>query len=161
MTQTLNLMPNFHHSSTVAFELLHQLRSQKQWVINPRRKNGIILYKPYHAEFAGPGAVIGGVFDTDVVEILPVGNLSLIEAQDTEEKKRSYLIRRQWIRLFTKILDNPEPIERGQVILNQFEHWFDAETAYNVSNYAFACLIGVLPQTIAQVRHTGERLELL
>jgi hypothetical protein len=161
MAQTLNVTQNSLNPSSVAFELLHQLRSCKQWIINPRRKNGIIIYKPYHAEFAGPGAVIGGLFDRDVVAIFPVGKLSLIQAHDCEERKRSYLIRRQWIRLFTKILENPDPIERAQVILNQFEHWFDIETAHQVSNDAFARLIGVLPQTIAQVRHNEERFDLL
>lgn len=157
MAQTLDGTQNLTDSSTFAFELLHQLGSGKQWVINPRRKNGLILYKPYHAEFAGPGAVIGGIFDLDVVKVLPVGKLSLVEATNSQERQRSYLIRRQWIKLLTKILENPDPIQRAQVILNQFENWFDPHTASQVSNYAFAHLIGVLPQTIAQVRNTGDR----
>ena len=41
-------------------DILCSLQSKELLVINPRRKNGLILYKPYHAEFAGPGAAIGG-----------------------------------------------------------------------------------------------------
>jgi hypothetical protein len=168
MVYTLTVNQSSAHSSGFPLDILAQLRassfnqqSQPQWVINPRRKNGVILYKPYHAEFAGPGAVIGGIFDPDVIEVLPVGNLSLIQVNSFDERQRSYLIRRQWIRLLTKILENPNPIQRAQVILNQFENWFDPETATQVSNHAFARLVGVLPQTIAQVRHAGDRPDIL
>lgn len=160
MIQTLDQSHYPTDSLHFQSQIIHQLRSQKQWVINPRRKNGIILYKPYHAEFAGPGAVIGGIFDQDVVKVVQVGKLSLIKANNSQERQRSYLIRRQWIKLLTKILENPDPIQRAQVILNQFENWFDPQTASSVSNLAFANLIGVLPQTIAQVRNIGDRLDL-
>ena len=148
---------NFVSSSISRVELVNELSSNKHLIINPRRKNGIIIYKPYHSEFAGPGSAIGGIFDLNVVDVLFVGKLSLIEVNNSEELQRSYLIRRQWTRLLIKILENPDGIQRAQVILNQFEHWFDSETASNVSNYAFATLIGVLPQTIAKVRNTRDR----
>jgi hypothetical protein len=119
----------------------------------------LILYKPYHAEFAGPGAVIGSLFDVDVVKVLPVGNLSLVVPKTPQEKISAYLIRRQWIRLIKHITDNPKPIERAQVILNQFDHWFDPETAASLPNEAFALLVGVLPQTIERVRNSVDRLE--
>jgi len=160
MMQTLDLSLYPTNSFSFQTHIIHDLRSQIQWVINPRRKNGIILYKPYHAEFAGPGAVIGGLFDRDVIKVLPVGKLSLILPNNSQEKQRAYLIRRQWIKLLSKILENPDPIQRAQVILNQFENWFDPQTASQVSNLAFANLIGVLPQTIAQVRNIGDRPDL-
>ena len=55
--------------------ILPQIKQKKLLIVNPRRKNGLILYKRYYAEFAGPGAVIGSEFD--------------------EEKINAYLIRRQ------------------------------------------------------------------
>lgn len=127
-------------------------------VVNPRRKNGVILYKPYHAEFAGPGAVIGSIFDLDVIQVIPVGKLSLVTPQTSQEKINAYLIRRQWVRLTKQITDNPVPLQRAQVILNQFENWFDAETAAQLPDEAFALLVGVLPQTIRKVRDEFERL---
>jgi hypothetical protein len=138
--------------------ILAQLREQKLLVVNPRRKNGLILYKPYYAEFAGPGAVVGSQFDRDVVQVLPVGNLSLIEPQNSKERINAYLIRRQWVRLTKQITDNPVPVQRAQVIINQFENWFDAQTAAQLPDEAFALLVGVLPQTIRKVRNEAERL---
>ena len=133
-------------------EILAQLQSQELLVINPRRKNGVIIYKKYHAEFAGPGAIIGGQFDLDAVEVIPVGKISLIYPQTSEAKRQAYKMRRQWVRLTKQITDNPIPTERAQVILNQFEHWFDAETVSQLPDRAFALLVGVLPQTISKVR---------
>lgn len=134
--------------------LLSRLKAHELLIVNPRRKNGLIVYKKYHAEFIGPGAIVGGNFDVDVINVISVGNLSLVSPQNSQERKQAYKMRRQWVRLTKQIIDNPEPTERAQVILNQFEHWFDAETVSNLPDEAFALLVGVLPQTIRKVRNT-------
>ena len=138
--------------------ILSQIKQKKLLVVNPRRKNGLILYKRYYAEFVGPGAVIGSEFDEDIVALIPVGKLSLVIPQNSQEKINAYLIRRQWIRLTKQITDNPIPLQRAQVILNQFENWFDAQTISELPDQAFAMLVGVLPQTIRRVRDEFERL---
>ncbi|AFY79262.1 MAG: hypothetical protein IGR93_07470 [Hydrococcus sp. C42_A2020_068] len=134
-------------------DILAQLREKKFSIVNPRRKNGLILYKPYHAEFVGPGAVVGSEIDTDVVKVISVGNLSLVTPQTAKEKINAYLIRRQWVRLTKQITDNPTALQRAQVILNQFENWFDPQTTAQLPDEAFALLVGVLPQTIRKVRN--------
>ncbi|MDJ0508750.1 MAG: hypothetical protein QNJ64_05800 [Crocosphaera sp.] len=139
-------------------EILRSLQAKELLVINPRRKNGVILYKPYHAEFAGPGAAIGANFDQDVVDVFPVGKLSLTTPKTCQERINSYLIRRQWVKLAKQISDNAIPQQRAQVILNQFEHWFDFETAMSLSDETFALLVGVLPQTMKKVRTQSELL---
>jgi hypothetical protein len=135
-----------------ANNILTRLGDRELLIVNPRRKNGIILYKKYYAEFVGPGAVIGSQFDGDVTKVLAVGKLSFVIPQNTQEKINAYLIRRQWVRLMKQIIDNPVPLQRAQVILNQFENWFSAETAAAVPDEAFALLVGVLPRTIEAVR---------
>jgi hypothetical protein len=134
--------------------LLSRLKAEELLIVNPRRKNGLIIYKKYHAEFAGPGAIVGGQFDLGLINLLAVGNVSLVSPQNSQERKQAYKMRRQWVRLTKQIIDNPEPTERAQVILNQFEHWFDLETVSDLPDEAFALLVGVLPQTIRQVRNT-------
>lgn len=134
-------------------EILLRLKAAELLIVNPRRKNGLILYKKYHAEFAGPGAMVGGQFDLDATNIISVGNLSFIYPQTSQERKQAYKMRRQWVKLTKQIIDNPEPTERAQVILNQFEHWFNAETVASLPDEAFALLVGVLPQTIRKVRN--------
>lgn len=134
-------------------QLRARLKTRKLLIVNPRRKNGLIVYKKYHAEFIGPGAIVGGNFDLDAVDLIPVGNLSLIYPQNSQDRKQAYKMRRQWVRLTKQIIDNPNATERAQVILNQFEHWFDTETVSKLPDEAFALLVGVLPQTIRKVRN--------
>ena len=135
-------------------DILKQIQLQKLLVVNPRRKNGLIVYKKYHAEFVGPGAVVGGQFDANAVAVIPVGKLSLIVPETSEQRRQAYKMRRQWVKLTKQITDNPNPNERARVILNQFEHWFDTSTVVGLPDEAFALLVGVLPQTIHQVRYS-------
>lgn len=139
--------------------LLIKLQHGELFTVNPRRKNGVILCKRYHGEFAGPGAVIGGVFDGEVERIIPVGHLSLLTPRSPEERTKGYLLRRQWIRLFTQITNHDQAVDRAKVILNQFENWFDSETAAQLSDDTYALLVGVLPQTIRKVRNQLDRLD--
>lgn len=121
-------------------------------VVNSRRRNGIILCKRYHAEFAGPGAAIGGVIDQDCRFALPLGNLSLLRPESAEERQRAYALRRQWVQLIRKITNNPVPLQRAQAILTQFEYYFEPQTLAQLPDEALALLVGVFPQTIRQAR---------
>lgn len=133
-------------------DLLQRLQKQEILVVNSRRKNGVIIYKPYHAEFAGPGSLIGGVIDADLVKILPVGELGVNFPENAKERISAYLMRRQWNRLIKQITEQPNPEERAQLILNQFEHWFDKQTMVQIPDDAFALLVGVFPETLHRVR---------
>ncbi|MCP2730100.1 hypothetical protein NJ959_16840 [Symplocastrum sp. BBK-W-15] len=117
-------------------------------LVNPRRRGGLIIFKRYHAEFAGPGAAVGGQFDLDCQEVLPVGNLSLIPPESADERQRAYLIRRQWIRLIKEITENHDPLQRARRILEQFEGFFNRETVAQIPDEALALLVGVFPHTI-------------
>ena len=137
---------------TAAENLLTHLQAKQNLVVNPRRRNGVILVKPYHAEFAGPGAFIGGEIDATVIFCYPVGNLSWLTSPGDNDLVKAYLIRRQWTVLLKQIVDNPIAIERAQVILNQLEHWFDAQTVATLPDQALAVLVGVITETVAIAR---------
>ncbi|MDY6786164.1 MAG: hypothetical protein SW833_27060 [Cyanobacteriota bacterium] len=137
--------------------LVRRLRDKELLAVNSRRRNGLIVYKHHHAEFAGPGAIVGGLFDADAIAVFPVGELDLICPETPPDRERAYLIRRQWVRLIKQITDNPDSTQRARMILNQFENWFDASTAAKIPDEAFARLVGVLPKTIAKVRREENR----
>ena len=46
-------------------KILTLIHGGKIFMVNSRRRNGLILFKEYYAEFAGPGAAIGGDYDSD------------------------------------------------------------------------------------------------
>ena len=138
--------PNHHPNEPILFDIDHLL------VVNSRRRNGLILFKRYYAEFAGPGAAVGGKIDRDCHLALPLGNFSLLHPESAEDRQRAYALRRQWIRLTKQFTDNPVPLQRAQLILNQFEHYFDSQIIAQLPDEALALLVGVLPGTIRMAR---------
>ncbi len=149
--------PDTEHSN--GSDILTELQSGKLMIVNARKRNGLILYKEFHAEFAGPGSAVGGSFDMSCQRVLPVGNFSLLKPESDEDRQKAYLIRRQWIRLTQQLTDNPVPLQRAQMILNQFENYFGAETVAELPDEAFALLVGVLPQTIEMMRRNPENFD--
>jgi hypothetical protein len=141
--------------------LLADILGGKVFTVNSRKRNGLILFKQHHAEFAGPGAAVGGDYDRDCQGVLPIGHLSLlgVESSDHEERQKAYLIRRQWIRLIKQITENASPTQRIQKILDQFEQYFPSEVVAGLPDEAFALLIGVLPQTVCIVRRLGNDID--
>jgi hypothetical protein len=137
---------------TPSGEIIHQLHDGQLLIVNSRRRNGLIIFKRFHAEFAGPGAAVGGYFDRDCSAVLPVGELSLLSSENAEDRQKAYLIRRQWVRLTQQFTDKVKPQDRAQMILNQFENYFGSETAAELPDEAFALLVGVLPHTIRAMR---------
>lgn len=135
-------------------DILTQLQSGQLLMVNSRKRNGLILYKPFHAEFAGPGAAIGGGFDCNCERVVCVGELSVLEPASSDDRQKAYLIRRQWIRLIQQITDTPDAQQRVRMLLQQFENYFSAETVKQVPDEAFAQLVGVLPYTVYRVRHS-------
>lgn len=144
--------------NTTEVDLQTFLSTKQLLVVNPKKKNGLILIKKYYAEFAGPGAIVGGCFDRDVIDAIPVGKSSLIKPVNAQERQRAYLIRRQWVKLTKQITDNPIANERAQVILNQFEHWFDVDITMNLPDEALALMVGLLPQTVTRARDLVNRV---
>jgi len=132
--------------------ILEQLQQQQLMIVNPRRRNGLILYKSYHAEFAGPGSIVGGVGDLACREVLPVGDLDLLVPAAADDRQRGYLTRRQWIQLTRRITEQAQPEQRAKMILEQFEHYFDAKAIARIPDEAFSLLVGVLPRTIRNIR---------
>lgn len=139
---------------TVHQGILERLQQQQLLIVNPRRRNGLILYKFYHAEFAGPGSIVGGIGDLDCRAVLPVGDLDLLVPAAVDDRQRGYLTRRQWIQLTRRITEQEQPEQRAKMILEQFEHYFDAKAIAKIPDDAFSLLVGVLPRTIKNIRES-------
>lgn len=136
------------HSS----DILAEINSGKLLMVDSRRRNGLILIKRFHAEFAGPGAAVGGAFDVDSVQAIPVGDFCLVCPQSPEERQKAFGIRRHWVRLTEQLTVQPAALERAQMILTQFEQYFDGETVAQIPDEALALLVGIFPQTIRAAR---------
>jgi hypothetical protein len=135
-------------------ELLQKIKSGQLLIVNPRRRNGIVIYRQFHAVFAGPGSAVGGDFDQDCISILPLGKLSLLEPSSPEEQQKALRIRLQWVRLTQNFTDRPVPVDRAQMILEQFQMYFDQKIVNRIPDDAFAQMVGVFPETIRLARQS-------
>ncbi len=133
-------------------DILTKIRGRDLWVVNSRRRNGLIIHKEFYTEFAGPGAAIGGGLDADCRAVIPLGSLSLIAPDSAEDRQKALKIRLQWVRLTQNFTDKPVPVERARMILEQFKSYFDQEIVNQVPDEAFALLVGVLPYSVCQAR---------
>ncbi len=141
---------DYPHSS----DIIAELSIGKLLLVDSRRRNGLILIKRFHAEFAGPGAAVGGAFDVDSQQVIPVGDFCLVYPESPEARQKAFGIRRHWVRLTEQLTAKPEALERAQMLLTQFEHYFDVPTVAQIPDRALALLIGVFPHTIRQARQS-------
>lgn len=141
------MIDNFYSS-----DIIKELSTGELLLVDSRRRNGLILIKHFHAEFAGPGAAVGSAFDLDSQEAIPVGDFCLVYPQSPQERQKAYGIRRHWVRLMEQLTAKPEALQRAQMLLTQFEQYFDSETVAQIPDRALALLIGVFPQTIRSAR---------
>lgn len=152
-------MPSHHPSTDLidylpSSDIIAELSSGKLLLVDSRRRNGLILIKRFHAEFAGPGAAVGGAFDVDSQQAIPVGDFCLVYPESPEARQKAFGIRRHWVRLTEQLTAKPEALERAQMLLTQFEHYFDVPTVAQIPDRALALLIGVFPHTIGKARHS-------
>jgi hypothetical protein len=139
-------------------DILAEINSGKLLMVDSRRRNGLILIKGFHAEFAGPGAAVGGALDADSQQAIPVGDFCFVCPLSPAERQKAFGIRRHWVRLTEQLTAKSVAAERAQMILTQFEQYFDSETVAQIPDEALALLVGVFPQTIRAARQGNDRL---
>lgn len=110
---------------------------------------GLILQKPYYAEFIGPGSAIGGMFDLQCVTVHALGQAELNVPETLDERQDAFQKRMENIEQMQNICDKDLPIERAVAVLEMLSQHFHQEEIQTISNDILAKLVGVLPSTIA------------
>jgi hypothetical protein len=132
--------------------ILTQIHSGELLMVNNLHRGGIILIKTFYAEFAGPGAAFGGIFDQDCQQIITVGDLSIITPQSSQDRVKAYNIRQQWVRLLHQLTSQESSLARSRMLLTHLEHYFSAEIVAQLPDEILSLLIGVFPHTLRQAR---------
>lgn len=120
--------------------------------ISEQKKSGLILCKEFHAEFAGPGAMIGSLVEPHYRAVIAIGSPELIPIRSFDDRRRAYGQRIQWGRWLQKIIENPEPTLRAERLLTGFEEFFGRQVVISLPSDVLAMLAGVFPSTIDAVR---------
>lgn len=120
--------------------------------ISEQRKSGLILCKEFHAEFAGPGAVVGSLVEPHYRAVIAIGSPQLVPVKSPEDRHKAYGRRIQWGRWLQKIVESPEPTLRAERLLSGFEEFFGRQVVISLPSEVLAMLVGVFPSTIDTVR---------
>jgi len=131
---------------------LTQIQTGHTLTVDHKRRNGLILCKPGYAEFAGPGAAIGGNFDLDCRELVTIGRLSLQPPTSYEDSHKAYCVRQAWNRLIHSFTQLESSGQRAKKILTQFELYFGKETVAQIPDQALALLARVSTDVIQAKR---------
>ena len=120
--------------------------------VSAQRRNGLILCKAYHAEFAGPGAAIGRPCDYDCEFAIALGKKwKLVDVSTAEEAQNAYRRRIQWMYWLKKISEQKRPLQRAEALLSSFDAFFDAKAIAALPPFVLARLVGVFEGTMVQV----------
>ncbi|MFB2936345.1 hypothetical protein ACE1B6_13920 [Aerosakkonemataceae cyanobacterium BLCC-F154] len=129
-------------------QVLTQLNSGQILKIDSHCRGGLILCKRHHAEFAGPGAAVGGVCDVDCNRVIAIGNVTLIHPESFAERQKAFTIRQKWFRFTQKAMETSVPLQRAYRILVMLEKYFGTEAINSIADDILSQLIGVLPKTV-------------
>ena len=130
-------------------------------VVGEQRKSGLILCKEFHAEFAGPGAALCSPAEQPYKAVIAIGSPDIMATSNETERSRAYGLRIQWSRWLYRIADQESPTDRVEKLLAGLEGFFGRSVVMSLPSEVLALLVGVLPQTVDQVKddyHDGNML---
>ncbi|MGF1601634.1 MAG: hypothetical protein ACFCU8_06380 [Thermosynechococcaceae cyanobacterium] len=123
------------------------LKSGQLLALSKDEPAGLILQKPFHAEFVGPGAAVGGMFDVQCVTIHTLGKAEFTVPENKEERQVAFNQRLEDISLIQTLCDEV-PLKRAIALLELFrEKQFALDEIQTIPNEVLAKLVGVLPST--------------
>ncbi|NJK41196.1 MAG: hypothetical protein HC934_07280 [Acaryochloridaceae cyanobacterium SU_2_1] len=141
-----------HQENSADFEgkqPLELLKNGQLLSLSAQKPAGLILQKPFHAEFIGPGSAIGGMFDLECTTMHALGTAELTVPETLNERQDAFQKRVTNIETMQKICEADAPLDRATKLLEMLCRQFCIEEIQTVSNEVLAKLVGVLPSTIA------------
>ena len=132
-------------SSKAPVELL---KSGQLLSIGGSEGSGLIIQKPFFAEFVSHGAAIGGLFDLQCVTVYTLGDVQITVPEDKVGRQQAFQRRIEDIESMQDLCQSDSPLERGVSILNVLCQKFDWQQVQSIPNDVLAKLVGVLPSTI-------------
>lgn len=111
---------------------------------------GLIIQKPFFAEFVSQGAAIGGLFDLQCVTVYTLGDVQITVPDDKAERQSAFQRRIEDIESMQSLCQDESPLARGIAILQLLCETFDQQQVQTIPNDVLAKLVGVLPRTIVE-----------
>jgi hypothetical protein len=124
------------------------LKSGQLLAVTDSLSAGVILQKPYFAEFVGPGAAVGGMFDIECVTLYALGDAEFTVPATMSERQQAFRRRIEDIEMMQQLCESDVPLHRATNILKLLCDRFGTDEVRSIPNDVLAKLAGVLPGTI-------------
>lgn len=109
---------------------------------------GLIIQKPFFAEFVSHGAAIGGLFDLQCVTVYTLGDVQITVPDEKADRQSAFQRRIEDIEAMQDLCQSDSSLERGVAVLKLLCEKFDHQQIQTIPNDVLAKLVGVLPGTI-------------
>lgn len=139
-----------HPSSTFDSNatLLHRLQSGQIYSIPENCQSGLIILKSFYADFAGPGAAIGGEFDRCCTAVYAIESTHLENQTSLAAREHSLQTRIAYAEKLAAITRIAAPLHRGSLIVQHLSQWLSAERAMTIPYELIGKLVGISPITV-------------
>lgn len=131
---------------------LQLLRSGQLLALSANSQGGLLIQKPFFAEFAGPGAAVGGSFDVKCTFVYVLGTVEFQAPATYAERQEAFQQRMTYLQKLQEITSEEAPLSRARSIVNQLNQWCGIDEVNNIPNELIAQLIAVFPETVAIAR---------
>lgn len=138
--------PAVRTSSRVPIDLL---KSGQLLVLKPDCQGGLIIQKPFYADFVGPGSAVGSTFDVTCTSVYVIGQVEFYAPTQYAERQQAFHKRMAYSQTLTEILLEDSPLHRAFRLINQLSQWLGADKARTIPPELIAHLGGLLPTTAA------------
>jgi hypothetical protein len=125
------------------------LKSGQLLAVTNSEASGIILQKPFFAEFIGPGAAIGGLFDLKCVTIYTLGKAEFTAPATREERQVAFRRRMDDVTTMQNLCQSDVPLRRAIDLLDMLCDRMGTDEIRSIPNEVLAKIVGVIPGTIA------------
>ena len=121
--------------------------------LKPNCHGGIIIQKPFYADFVGPGAAVGGGFDINCISVYVIGTVEFYAPATYTQRQQAFQRRIYYSETLQKILGISSPIHRACAILKGLSRQLGANSIKQIPSELLAQLVGVLTKTVEIARH--------
>lgn len=140
----------YEEENAAGKEPVELLKSGQLLAVSGDEGAGLIIQKPFFAEFVGHGAAIGGLFDLQCVTVYTLGNVQISVPEDKMGRQAAFQKRIADIEFMQELCQLDSPLERGVSVLTQLCNQYDPYQVKSIPNDVLAKLVGVLPSTITE-----------
>lgn len=130
---------------------LSMLKSGQFMTLSSRSRGGLIIQKPFFADFVGPGGAVGGSFDVNCTSVYVVGMVEFEAPETFVDRQASFQHRIAFSEELARISGELSHLKRAYLMVHQLCQWVGMQEARKVPVELVARMAGVLPRTVAAV----------